>query len=115
MIPGRDTGHFQGADATLKTRTCCIPPCANLKKSVETVSAERIWGCIAACAGGVEETGPFALVAPLVLGADGGRPTVVGHREATEAVWLPLSTWRDPARHPLRAVPRSLVTGCSSN
>jgi len=32
-------------------------------------------------------------------------PTVLDHREAVEAVWMPLDVWRDPARHYLRAVP----------
>jgi 8-oxo-dGTP pyrophosphatase MutT (NUDIX family) len=48
---------------------------------------------------------PFVLVAPFVFGIDGELPTVVDHREAVEALWMPLSTWRDPASHTLRAVP----------
>jgi 8-oxo-dGTP pyrophosphatase MutT (NUDIX family) len=48
---------------------------------------------------------PFVPVAPFVFGVDGELPTVVDHREAVEALWVPLSTWRDPARHCLRAVP----------
>jgi hypothetical protein len=50
-------------------------------------------------------TGPFVLVAPFVFGVDGELPTVVDHREAVEAVWVPQSVWCDPARHSLRAVP----------
>ena len=50
-------------------------------------------------------TGTFVLVAPFVFEVDGELPTVVDHREAVEAVWVPLSIWRDPTRHSLRAVP----------
>ncbi len=50
-------------------------------------------------------TGPFVLVAPFVFGVDGELPTVVDHREAVEAVWVPLDVWRDPAQHSLRCVP----------
>jgi len=50
-------------------------------------------------------TGPFVLVAPFVFVVDGELPTVVDHREAVEAVWVPLSTWCNPAKHSLRAVP----------
>jgi 8-oxo-dGTP pyrophosphatase MutT (NUDIX family) len=50
-------------------------------------------------------TGPFVLVAPFVFGVDVELPTVVDHREAVEAVWVPLSTWCDPAKHSLRSVP----------
>jgi hypothetical protein len=32
-------------------------------------------------------------------------PAVLDHREAVEAVWVPLDVWRDPTRHYLRAVP----------
>jgi len=40
MIPSQGTGHFQEAGVTLTTPTCCIPPSENLKKSVESTSAE---------------------------------------------------------------------------
>jgi 8-oxo-dGTP pyrophosphatase MutT (NUDIX family) len=50
-------------------------------------------------------TGPFVLVAPFVFGVDTELPTAVDHREAVEAVWVPQSGWRDPARHSLRTVP----------
>ncbi len=50
-------------------------------------------------------TGPFVLVAPFVFGVDRELPTVLDHREAVEAVWVPQSIWCDPARHSLRAVP----------
>jgi 8-oxo-dGTP pyrophosphatase MutT (NUDIX family) len=50
-------------------------------------------------------TGPFVLVAPFVFEVDGELPTVLDHREAVEAVWVPLDIWRDPTRHCLRAVP----------
>jgi 8-oxo-dGTP pyrophosphatase MutT (NUDIX family) len=49
--------------------------------------------------------GPFVLVAPFVFEVEGELPTVVDHREAVEAVWVPLDHWRDPSRHSLRAVP----------
>lgn len=50
-------------------------------------------------------TGPFVLVAPFVFHVDEELPTVVDHEEAVEAVWVPQSTWCDPAQHSLRAVP----------
>lgn len=49
--------------------------------------------------------GPFVLVAPFVFGVDGELAAVVNFEEAVEAVWFPLSEWRDPARHTLRNVP----------
>jgi 8-oxo-dGTP pyrophosphatase MutT (NUDIX family) len=49
--------------------------------------------------------GPFILVAPFVFEVDGQLSAVVDHREAVEAVWVPLDVWRDPTRHSLRAVP----------
>jgi 8-oxo-dGTP pyrophosphatase MutT (NUDIX family) len=49
--------------------------------------------------------GPFVLVAPFVFEVEVELPTVLDHREAAEAVWVPLDVWRDPARHSLRAVP----------
>jgi 8-oxo-dGTP diphosphatase len=50
-------------------------------------------------------TGPFVLVAPFVFEVDCELATVLDAREAVEAVWVPLSVWRDPAKHSLRAVP----------
>ncbi|HVJ05940.1 MAG TPA: CoA pyrophosphatase [Candidatus Saccharimonadales bacterium] len=50
-------------------------------------------------------TGPFVLVAPFVFDIEGELPTQVDHREAVEAVWVPLSVWFDPGRHSLRPVP----------
>ncbi len=49
--------------------------------------------------------GPFVLVAPFVLDVGGELPAVVDGEEAVEAVWIPLSVWRDPGKHRLRAVP----------
>jgi 8-oxo-dGTP pyrophosphatase MutT (NUDIX family) len=49
--------------------------------------------------------GPFVLVAPFVFDVQDELPTIVDHREAVEAVWVPLAAWRDPGRHYLRAVP----------
>jgi 8-oxo-dGTP pyrophosphatase MutT (NUDIX family) len=50
-------------------------------------------------------SGRFVLVAPFAFEVEGELPTVVDKREAVEAVWLPQSVWRDPARHALTAVP----------
>jgi 8-oxo-dGTP diphosphatase len=50
-------------------------------------------------------TGPFVLVAPFVFEVERELPTLVDPEEAVEAVWVPLSVWRDPARHSLRPVP----------
>lgn len=46
------------------------------------------------------------LVAPFLFRADCEMATVLDTREAVEALWIPLSVLRDPARHCLRAVPR---------
>jgi 8-oxo-dGTP diphosphatase len=45
-------------------------------------------------------------VAPFLFRADSELPTVVDPEEVAEAVWVPLSLLRDPARHRLRSVPR---------
>ncbi len=50
-------------------------------------------------------TGKYVLVAPFVFGIESELPTIVDHREAVEAVWLPQSIWCDPAQHSLRPVP----------
>jgi hypothetical protein len=44
-------------------------------------------------------------VAPFVFGVEVESPAVVDHREAVEAVWIPLSVWCDPVKHSLRTVP----------
>lgn len=49
--------------------------------------------------------GRFLLVAPFVFSLDGEQPVQLDPREAVEAVWVPLSVLRDPARHALRPVP----------
>lgn len=49
--------------------------------------------------------GRFLLVAPFVFRVDRLRTAVLGPQEAVEAVWVPLSVLRDPARHALRPVP----------
>jgi len=51
------------------------------------------------------KVGTFLLVAPFVFHVDDVRPTVLDPREAVEAVWVPLTMLRDPARHALRPVP----------
>ncbi len=51
------------------------------------------------------KTGKYVLVAPFVFGIESELPTILDHREAVEAVWLPQSVWCDPARHCLRPVP----------
>jgi len=48
---------------------------------------------------------PYLLVAPFVLRADRHLPTILDTLEAAEAMWVPLSLLRDPARHALRSVP----------
>jgi 8-oxo-dGTP diphosphatase len=50
-------------------------------------------------------TGPFVLVAPFVFSVDEELPAIVDHEEAVEALWVPQSTWCDPAQHGLRAIP----------
>lgn len=47
----------------------------------------------------------FLLVAPFVLRVDEELSTLPGPEEAVEALWVPLSLLRDPARHALRPVP----------
>lgn len=49
--------------------------------------------------------GRFLLVAPFVFGVNDERPVSPDPQEAVEAVWVPLSVLRDPARHALRTVP----------
>lgn len=49
--------------------------------------------------------GRFLLVAPFVFRVNCEHPTTPDPREAVEAVWVPLSVLRDPARHSLRPVP----------
>jgi len=49
--------------------------------------------------------GRFLLVAPFVFRVDEQQPVRLDAREAVEAVWVPLSVLRDPARHALRPVP----------
>jgi 8-oxo-dGTP pyrophosphatase MutT (NUDIX family) len=49
--------------------------------------------------------GPFVLVAPFVFDVEEELRTIVDHREAVEAMWVPLNVWRDPTRHSLSAVP----------
>ena len=49
--------------------------------------------------------GRFLLVAPFVFRVDDERPTVLDPQEAVEALWVPLSVLRDPARHALQPVP----------
>jgi 8-oxo-dGTP pyrophosphatase MutT (NUDIX family) len=50
--------------------------------------------------------GRVITVAPFLFRAEGELPTVLDPNEAAEAVWIPLSLLRDPARHCLRPVPR---------
>jgi 8-oxo-dGTP pyrophosphatase MutT (NUDIX family) len=50
--------------------------------------------------------GRVITVAPFLFRADHPLPTVLDHREAAEAQWIPLALLRDPARHCLRPVPR---------
>ena len=45
-------------------------------------------------------------VAPFLFRADARLPLVLDAEEVAEAVWVPLSLLRDPARHRLSAVPR---------
>lgn len=49
--------------------------------------------------------GPYLTVAPFVFHVPHVLPTTVDHDEAVEAVWMPLTWWRDQARHLLRPVP----------
>jgi 8-oxo-dGTP pyrophosphatase MutT (NUDIX family) len=50
--------------------------------------------------------GRVMLVAPFLFGAAAELPTTLDPEEAAEALWLPLSFLRDPARHCLTPVPR---------
>lgn len=50
--------------------------------------------------------GRFMLVAPFLFRAAAELPTTLDPEEAAEALWLPLSFLRDPARHCLTPVPR---------
>jgi 8-oxo-dGTP pyrophosphatase MutT (NUDIX family) len=45
------------------------------------------------------------LVAPFLFRVDRERRAVLGREEAVDALWVPLSVLRDPARHALRPVP----------
>jgi len=49
--------------------------------------------------------GRFLLVAPFLFNVADEQPTTLDPQEAVEAVWVPLSVLRDPARHALRRVP----------
>ena len=49
--------------------------------------------------------GPFLRVAPFVFRVEAPLATRLDPREAVEAIWVPLSMLRDPARHFMRAVP----------
>jgi 8-oxo-dGTP pyrophosphatase MutT (NUDIX family) len=49
--------------------------------------------------------GRFLLVAPFVFSVGDEQPVRLDPLEAVEAVWVPLSVLRDPARHALRPVP----------
>jgi 8-oxo-dGTP pyrophosphatase MutT (NUDIX family) len=44
-------------------------------------------------------------VAPFVFRVSEPLPTVLDPREAVEALWLPVSKLRDPARHSLQSIP----------
>ncbi len=50
-------------------------------------------------------SGKFMLVAPFLFRIEQALPTVLDVSEAVEAVWLPLSRFRDLASHQLRIVP----------
>jgi 8-oxo-dGTP diphosphatase len=50
--------------------------------------------------------GRVMVVAPFLFRASAELPTTLDPEEAAEAVWLPLSSFRDPARHCLTPVPR---------
>ena len=49
--------------------------------------------------------GPRILVAPFVFSVDHELPTVTDPEEAAEALWLPVSVLRDPARRAVHSVP----------
>ena len=48
---------------------------------------------------------PYLLVAPFVFRVDRHLPTTLQALEAVEAMWVPLSLLRDPARHAMQSVP----------
>jgi len=49
--------------------------------------------------------GGVLLVAPFLFRVEHEQPAVLDLREAVEALWVPLSVLRDPARHALRPAP----------
>jgi len=49
--------------------------------------------------------GRFLLVTPFLFSLDSEHPVQLDPQEAVEAVWVPLSVLRDPARHAMRPVP----------
>jgi len=49
--------------------------------------------------------GPFLLVAPFLLEVEEQLPVTPDPHEAAEALWIPMSTLADPARHCLRSIP----------
>jgi 8-oxo-dGTP pyrophosphatase MutT (NUDIX family) len=51
-------------------------------------------------------SGRFIQVAPFVFRIESQPATILAPEEAAEALWIPLSLLRDPARHRLRPVPR---------
>jgi 8-oxo-dGTP diphosphatase len=51
------------------------------------------------------KVGRYLLVAPFVFSVDEEQPLSLDLREAVDAVWVPLRTLRDPARHALLPVP----------
>jgi 8-oxo-dGTP pyrophosphatase MutT (NUDIX family) len=51
-------------------------------------------------------SGRFIQVAPFVFRVESQPATILAPEEAVEALWIPLSLLRDPARHRLRPVPR---------
>lgn len=48
---------------------------------------------------------PYVLVAPFVFRVEQELPTVLNPREAVEALWVPVASLLDPARHALRPAP----------
>ena len=49
--------------------------------------------------------GRFLMVTPFLFRIESERPAVLDSQEAVDALWVPLSVMRDPARHALRPVP----------
>ena len=45
------------------------------------------------------------MVTPFVFGVEHRLPVSLDHREAQEAIWIPVSVLRDPDRHTVQAVP----------